>query len=98
MKIENKTGESLTEATVTLDDDELVDLLTGLADVIEGDRKHLHFSQLGGAHLVVRRTQEADADPLGRQADWWMGPLVLFGAVFVVIGIATVIRWAAGLV
>ena len=98
MKIENKTGESLTEATLTLDDEELVDLLTGLADVIEGDRKHLHFSQLGGPQLVVRRTDEAEADPLGRQADWWMGPLVLFGAVFVLIGLATVIRWAAGLV
>lgn len=98
MKIENQTGESLSEATLTLDDDELVDLLQGLADVIEGDREHLHFNQLGGPQLVVRRTAEAEADPLGRQSDWWMGPLVLFAAVFVVIGIATVVRWAASLV
>ena len=98
MKIEDRNGESLTEATVTLDDDELVDLLQGLADVIEGEREHLHFNQLGGPQLVVRRTAEAEADPLGRQSDWWMGPLVLFGAVFVIIGIATVIRWAANLV
>lgn len=98
MKIEDKTGETLAEATVVLDDEELIDLLQGLADVIEGEREHLHFNQLGGPQLVVRRTAEAESDPLGRQSDWWMGPLVLFGAVFVVIGLITVIRWAANLV
>ena len=97
MKIENKQGQSLAEATVVLDDDELIDLLQGLADVIEGGREHLHFNQLGGPQLVLRRTAEAESDPLGRQSDWWMGPLVLFGVVFVVIGLATVIRWAASL-
>lgn len=98
MKIEDKAGKSLPEATVTLDDEELVDLLQGLADVIEGDRAHLHFNQLGGPQLVVRRTDEAESDPLGRQADWWMGPLVLLGAVLVLVGAITVIRWAASLV
>ncbi len=98
MKIEDKTGESLPEATVVLDDEELIDLLQGLADVIEGEREHLHFSQLGGPQLVVRRTAEAEADPLGRQSDWWMGPLVLFAVLFIVIGLITVIRWAANLV
>ncbi|HEV2756161.1 MAG TPA: hypothetical protein VG318_10365 [Actinomycetota bacterium] len=97
MKIEDRQGESLHEATVTVDDEELVDLLQGLADVIEGKRPHLHFSQLGGPQLVVRRTAEADDDPLGRQLDWWMGPLILVGLVFVVIGAYTVVRWAAGL-
>ena len=97
MKIEDKSGESLTEATLTVDDDELIDLLQGLADVIEGERQHLHFKQLGGPQLVVRRTQEAESDPLGRQADWWMGPAVLVGVVLVVVGAITVIRWAASL-
>lgn len=98
MRIEDQRGESITEATVTVDDQELVDLLTGLADVIEGDREHLHFSQLGGPQLVVRRAAEADSDPLGRQMDWWLGPAVLFGVIFVVIGLVTVVRWAVGLV
>ncbi|HEX2294848.1 MAG TPA: hypothetical protein VHN37_06015 [Actinomycetota bacterium] len=97
MKIEDRQGESLHEATVTVDDEELIDLLQGLADVVEGKREHLHFSQLGGPQLVVRRTAEAEDDPLGRQLDWWMGPLILAGVVFVVIGAATVVRWAAGL-
>lgn len=97
MKIEDRQGETLAEATVTVDDEELVDLLQGLADVIEGKRPHLHFSQLGGPQLVVRRSSEADDDPLGRQLDWWMGPVILAGIVFVVIGAATVVRWAAGL-
>ena len=97
MKIEDRQGESLAEATVTVDDEELIDLLQGLADVIEGKREHLHFSQLGGPQLVVRRTAEAEDDPLGRQLDWWMGPAILVGLIFVVIGAATVIRWAAGL-
>ena len=97
MKIEDRQGESLHEATVTVDDEELIDLLQGLADVVEGKREHLHFQQLGGPQLVVRRTAEAEDDPLGRQLDWWMGPLILAGLVFVVIGAYTVIRWAAGL-
>ncbi|MDQ3914129.1 MAG: hypothetical protein M3323_02185 [Actinomycetota bacterium] len=97
MKIEDRQGESLHEATVTVDDEELVDLLQGLADVIEGKRPHLHFSQLGGPQLVVRRAAEAEDDPLGRQLDWWMGPLILVGLVFVVVGAYTVVRWAAGL-
>ena len=98
MKIEDRGGEPLPETTITVDDEELIDLLQGLADVVEGKREHLHFAQVGGPQLVVRRTHEADADPLRRQMDWWLGPLVLFGAVFVVIGLVTVVRWAAGLV
>ena len=82
---------------MTVDDEELIDLLQGLADVVEGKREHLHFSQMGGPQIVVRRTAEADADPLGRQTDWWMGPLILLGVLFVIIGAATVVRWAAGL-
>jgi hypothetical protein len=97
VRIEDQAGTSLPEATVTVDDHELVDLLQGLADVIEEGRSHLHFSQLGGPQLVVRRASEVDDDPLGRQTDWWMGPAVLFGLVFVVIGIITVIGWAARL-
>jgi hypothetical protein len=97
VKIADRAGDSLTEATVTVDDQELIDLLQGLADVIEGDRAHLHFSQLGGPQLVVRRTAEAESDPLGRQRDWWLGPLILFAVVFIVIGAVTTVRWALGL-
>ena len=97
MRIEDGSGKSLAQATVSVTDEELVDLLRGLADVIEGDRPHLHFSQLGGSQLVVRREAEADADPLGRQMDWWVGPAVLLAVVFIVIGAATVVSWAAGL-
>ena len=97
MKIEDRSGEPLAEATVTLDEEELIDLLQGLADVVEGTREHLHFNQLGGPQLVVRRAAEADADPLRRQMDWWLGPLVLLGALMVIIGAITVVRWAAGL-
>ena len=98
MKIEDRKGDSLAETTITVDDAELIDLLQGLADVVEGKREHLHFAQVGGPQLVVRRDAEGEADPLGRQMDWWLGPAVLFGVVFVVIGLATVVRWAVGLV
>jgi hypothetical protein len=98
MRIEDRNGQSLTETTIMVDDEELIDLLQGLADVVEGSREHLHFSQLGGPQLVVRREAESDADPLGRQMDWWLGPAVLFGVIFVVIGLVTVIRWATGLI
>jgi hypothetical protein len=29
--------------------------------------------------------------------DWWMGPVVLLGGLFLVVGAATVVRWAVGL-
>ena len=98
MRIEDRTGESLPEATVSVDEQELIDLLEGIADVVEGTRDHLHFSQLGGPQLVVRRATEDDPDPIGRQLDWWVGPLILLGVLFVVLGAATFIRWAIGLV
>src|SRR5918992_4503306 len=98
MKIENRRGESLEEATVTLEDDELIDLLSGVADVLEGKREHLHFKQLGGPQLVVRRTEEGDPDPLGRQMDWWLGPVILLAALFLIIGAVTVVSWAVGLI
>lgn len=97
MKIEDRTGEPVDEATVTVDNDELYDLLEGLADVMEGQKPHLHFSQPGGPQLVVRRVAEGDPDPLRRQMDWWVGPLVLTGVVLIVVGLITVIRWAASL-
>ena len=98
MKIEDRRGESLPEATVTVDDEELIDLLQGLADVVEGTREHLHFNQLGGPQLVVRRDAEGDADPIGRQLDWWVGPAILVGTIFVIIGAVTFVRWAINLV
>jgi hypothetical protein len=98
MRIEDERGNALKEATVSVEDDEIIDLLQGLADVIEGKRKHLHFNQLGGPQLVVRRSAETEAEePLRRQMDWWLGPLVLLGTLFVVIGMITVARWAIGL-
>ena len=99
MKIEDQRGNPLNEATVSVGDDEIIDLLQGLADVIEGKRDHLHFNQLGGPQLVVRRESELESEePLRRQMDWWLGPLVLFGVVFLLIGVVTVVRWAIGLV
>lgn len=98
MRIEDRSGNSLPETTVTVDDAELMDLLEGIADVVEGKREHLHFKQVGGPQLVVRKTSESEDDPLGRQLDWWLGPLVLFGILFVIIGFVTVVRWAAGLI
>ncbi len=97
MRIEDRTGDSLAEATITVNDEELVDLLEGIADVIENKREHLHFQQLGGPQLVLRRSQDDDDDPLGRQMDWWLGPAVLFGAIFIIIGIIATISWATGL-
>ena len=97
MRIEDRSGQSLSEATVSVDDEELIDLLQGLADVIEGQREHLHFAQPGGPQLVVRRAAEGDPDPLRRQMDWWLGPLVLLGALLIIVGAATLIRWAAEL-
>lgn len=98
MKIEDRRGEAVDEATVTVDDEELIDLLQGLADLVEGKREHLHFAQLGGPELVVKRGEGGDEMPIERQMDWWVGPLILFGVVFAVVGAVTVIRWAAGLI
>ena len=97
MKIEDRRGQSLPEVTVSVDESEILSLLEGIADIIEGKREHLHFAQPGGPQLVVRRASEGDADPLGRQVDWWVGPLILLAALFIVLGAATFVRWAASL-
>lgn len=97
MKIEDREGRSLDEATLTLDDEEIIDFLQGVADVVEGSREHLHFSQLGGPQLVVRHVSGEEPDPLRHQMDWWVGPLILLGAIFVIVGMVTVVSWAVGL-
>ena len=97
VRIEDQKGDPIKETTVVVDDEELLDLLQGLADVVEGKREHLHFQQLGGPELVVRRTEEADADPLRKSMDWWVGPLILVGVLLIVIGAATLVRWMSGL-
>jgi hypothetical protein len=98
MRIEDRRGEAVDETTVTVDDEELIDLLQGLADLVEGKREHLHFQQLGGPELVVQRASDVDAAaPLERQMDWWVGPLILFIVVFTIVGAITIIRWAIGL-
>jgi hypothetical protein len=97
VRIEDRRGEPVQETTVTVDDDELIDLLQGLADVVEGKRDHLHFAQAGGPQLVVRKGAAEDAEPIERQMDWWMGPLVIFAVLFMVIGIIAFIGWAARL-
>jgi hypothetical protein len=97
VKIEDRRGETMDEATVTVDQAELLDLLEGIADVVEGKRAHLHFSQLGGPQLVVRRTEEAESDPLQRSLDWWVGPLILLAVVLLIVGAVTGIRWVVGL-
>ena len=98
MRIEDRRGEPVQETTVTVDDAELMDLLQGLADLVEGKRDHLHLAQAGGPQLVVQRGSVDDAEPIERQMDWWVGPVVLFGGLFLVLGIVTFIRWAAGLI
>jgi hypothetical protein len=98
MKIQDQRGDPLNEATLTVDATEIIDLLQGLADVVEGKREHLHFKQPGGPEFVVKLGTESDADDsLDRQMDWYIGPLVLFGAIFIIIGIVTVVGWALGL-
>lgn len=98
MRIEDRRGEPIAEATVTVDDQELIDLLQGLADLIEDKREHLHFQQQRGPELVVQRASAEEAAPIEHQMDWWVGPIILFGVLFVIVGMITVIRWAVGLV
>jgi hypothetical protein len=99
MKITDRNGEPLSETTVTVNAQELMDLLQGVADIVEGKREHLHFRQTTGSELVIRLGMEsgAEEDPIGHQMDWYVGPLVLFGGLFVIVGIVTVFRWALGL-
>jgi hypothetical protein len=100
MRIEDGRGEAVGEATVTVDDEELIDLLQGLADLVEGKREHVHIveSAVGGSQIVFRRGGPEEAAPIERQMDWWVGPVVLFGTLFLIIGLVTFVRWAVNLV
>ncbi|MGH2697987.1 MAG: hypothetical protein ACRDJL_02145 [Actinomycetota bacterium] len=99
MNITDRNGQPLAETTVTVNAQELLDLLQGVADIVEGKKEHLHFKQPSGSELVIKLGTEsgAEEDPIGHQLDWYVGPLVLFGGLFVIIGMVTVFRWALGL-
>jgi hypothetical protein len=97
MRIVDRRGEPVPEATMTVDDTELIELLHGLADLVEGNREHIHVLQPGGAQLVIERGSVTDSEPLDRQMDWWVGPLILFAVLFIVIGLVSFIRWVVNL-
>ena len=99
MRIEDRRGEPVQEVTVTVDDAELIDMLQGLADLVEGKKElaHITESEIGGPHLVFRRGSGEEVEPIERQMDWWVGPLVLFAVLFLLIGVVSFVRWAAGL-
>jgi hypothetical protein len=99
MNIKDRNGDPLAEATVTVDAHELMDLLQGVADIVEGKREHLHFKQPTGSELVIRLGTESggEPDPISNQMDWYLGPLVLLGGLFVIIGVVTMLRWVLGL-
>ncbi len=98
MRIEDRRGEPIVETTVTVDDAELIEMLEGLADLVEGKREHVHFDASPDQQLVVKKGSTEETEPIERQMDWWVGPLVLGMVLFFAIGLVTFIRWAAGLV
>lgn len=91
MHIEDARGRPIAEATVTLTKEEVTDLLIAASQIDDGTAGHAILRDPTGTTLAVYQATE-EPTPLARQIDWWVGPLILFVIVLVVVGAFTIAR------
>jgi hypothetical protein len=90
-------GRPLNEVIVTLSSEEVTELLVATAQLDETDDDHALLRTAEGTTLALYR--ETGATPeLARSTDWWMGPVVLVAALFLVVGAYTIARGVLGLI
>ena len=96
MDIRDSHNRVVAEVTVRLTRDELTDLFLGASDVEEGTADHVYLRDKAGSTMAIYM-DAGDSRALERGTDWWVGPILLFALVLLVIGAFTVARGLVGL-
>lgn len=96
MKIQDARGRTIPEVTLQLQDEEVTDLMVAASQLEEGSVSHaIVRDSSGNAVALYMRSEELE--PLERQVDWWLGPVILLVVVLVGVGAYTIVRGIIGL-
>lgn len=96
MELTDSSGRALNEVTVRLTAGEVTELLVAASEIDDGTTDHHLVRDPDGSALALY-VERDDATPLERGMDWWVGPVLLLVAIFILIGIFTVARGVVGL-
>lgn len=91
MEIRDGRGRSIPEATVRLSKEEVTDLLVETSQVDDGSKDHALLRDESGTTLAIY-VETGEKPPLEKHFDWWVGPLILFVIVLVLVGAFTIAR------
>jgi hypothetical protein len=89
VEITDAEGHPLEEVTIRLSPEEVATLMVGASSLDDGNADHAVIGDDEGRSLALYLGEAGDATPLDRQSDWWVGPIILVVAVFVITGAYT---------
>ena len=75
---------------------EVTDLLVAASEIDDGTADHGLVRDPQGAALALY-VERDDATPLERGTDWWVGPILLLVAIFILVGAFTIAKGLVGL-
>ncbi|MEO7804192.1 MAG: hypothetical protein ABIS18_07350 [Actinomycetota bacterium] len=92
MQIKDQDGKDVSEATLRMSKQEIVELLVATSEIDDGTADHAFMRDQTGRTLAVYLDDPVDLDPLERGTDWWIGLLILAIVLLVVVGAFTLAR------
>jgi hypothetical protein len=96
VKIRDPRGRVIPEVTLQLEDEEVTDLMVAASQLDDGSAGHAIVRDPSG-NAVALYVQSDELEPIERQVDWWLGPLLLILALLTLVGAITVVRSILGL-
>lgn len=96
MQITDSSGRALSEVTVRLTTEEVTDLLVAASEIDDGTTDHNLLRDTQGSALALY-VERGEPSPLERGTDWWVGPILLLLAIFIIVGALTIVRGLVGL-
>ncbi len=96
MQITDSSGRPISEVTVRLTTGEVTELLVAASEIDDGTADHSLLRDGEGSALALY-VERGEASPLERGTDWWLGPILLLLAIFVIVGALTIARGLMGL-
>ncbi|MGQ0678593.1 MAG: hypothetical protein ACT4OM_02855 [Actinomycetota bacterium] len=96
MELTDGRGRPMDEVTIRLNADEVTDLLVATSRLDGGGADHAVVHDSAGSAVALYR-QTGAPTALERSTDWWVGPLILVAALFMIVGAYTIARGLLGL-
>jgi hypothetical protein len=90
MRIQDPSGRLIEETTITLTRDEVTELLVAVSRLDDAASDHEILRDEAGTAIALYRGELSD--PLERQTDWWVGPLILILVILAAVGAFTIGR------